>query len=162
MTMADIIFYEKPGCAGNTRQKRLLIQAGHRLEVRNLLTEPWTAERLQAFFGDLPVAKWFNLAAPRVKSGEVQPAALTAEQALRLMLNEPLLIRRPLMERHQAGEPLRMAGFDITTVNAWIGPGHGVLTSAQSLDGCADSQPGGLLNQCKYGEPPLGPARLPR
>lgn len=149
MTMADIVFYEKPGCAGNARQKRLLIQAGHRLEVRNLLTEPWTAGRLQAFFGDLPVARWFNLSAPRVKSGEVQPDALTAEQALRLMLDEPLLIRRPLMERHQAGEPLRMAGFDITTVDAWVGPDHGALTSAQSLDGCADSPPGERLNKHK-------------
>ena len=44
--MARILFYEKPGCTGNLRQKRLLVDAGHTVLARNLLTEPWTAERL--------------------------------------------------------------------------------------------------------------------
>ena len=35
--MAKIIFYEKPGCGGNARQKALLLASGHELEVRNLL-----------------------------------------------------------------------------------------------------------------------------
>ena len=35
--MADVIFWEKPGCAGNARQKALLAAAGHRLKVRDLL-----------------------------------------------------------------------------------------------------------------------------
>jgi nitrogenase-associated protein len=82
-----------------------------------LLAEKWTAERLRAFFGDLPVAKWFNPAAPKVKSGEVDPATFDADSALSLMLAEPLFIRRPLMEVN--GE-LR-AGFDAKAVDAWIG-----------------------------------------
>jgi len=73
--MAKVIFYEKPGCGGNARQKALLVSSGHALEVRNLLAEPWTAERLQAFFGSRPVAEWFNASAPRVKSGEIDPSA---------------------------------------------------------------------------------------
>ena len=48
--MSTLIFYEKPGCANNARQKRLLLDAGHELVVRDLLSEPWTAQRLQEFF----------------------------------------------------------------------------------------------------------------
>lgn len=115
--MATVIFYEKPGCGNNTKQKRWLAASGHTVLAKNLLIEKWTAERLRAFFGDLPVAQWFNPAAPKVKSGEVDPAAFEADTALNLMLAEPLLIRRPLMEVE--GE-LR-TGFDAKGVDAWIG-----------------------------------------
>lgn len=107
-TPAELVFYEKPGCVSNARQKALLVEIGHCLEVRNLLTEPWTAERLRSFFGRRPVADWFNPTAPRVRSGEVQPARLTAMQALALMVADPLLIRRPLIE---CGD-LRVCGFE--------------------------------------------------
>jgi nitrogenase-associated protein len=115
--MANVIFYEKPGCANNARQKRLLMEAGHELIVRNLLETCWTAEELRAFFGDKPVSEWFNRAAPGVKSGEVVPEALGEQDALDLMLEDPLLIRRPLM---QVGER-REAGFDTQRVQEWIG-----------------------------------------
>ncbi|OZA92556.1 MAG: arsenate reductase family protein, partial [Rhizobiales bacterium 39-66-18] len=48
----------------------MLERAGYRVDARNLLSEPWTPERLLGFFGDTPVTNWFNPAAPRVKSGE--------------------------------------------------------------------------------------------
>lgn len=115
--MAAVIFYEKPGCAGNARQKAWLIASGHTLEVRNLLAEPWTAERLRAFFGERPVAEWFNMSSPRVKSGEVRPAEMAADGALAAMLADPLLIRRPLLE---AGGR-REAGFEAALIAAWIG-----------------------------------------
>lgn len=114
--MAKITFYEKPGCGNNTRQKALLIEAGHEVIARNLLTEPWTAAQLQDFFTGLPVAEWFNRAAPRVKSGEVVPESLNENTALALMLADPLLIRRPLME--SAG--WRLAGFDLPRIQALI------------------------------------------
>ncbi|HEY0330016.1 MAG TPA: ArsC/Spx/MgsR family protein [Rhodopseudomonas sp.] len=115
--MAKVTFYEKPGCGGNARQKALLIASGHDIEVRNLLQQPWSAATLRPFFGDKPVADWFNASSPRVKSGEVKPAESSAEAALALMVADPLLIRRPLM---QVGER-REAGFDQAAVDAWIG-----------------------------------------
>jgi nitrogenase-associated protein len=115
--VATILFYEKPGCASNARQKRLLAEAGHELIVRNLLETRWTAEELRPFFGNRPVAEWFNRAAPRIKSGEVIPEALDEAAALALMLDDPLLIRRPLL---QAGER-REAGFDLERLTQWIG-----------------------------------------
>jgi nitrogenase-associated protein len=115
--MANIVFYEKPGCGGNARQKALLIASGHTLDVRNLLTEPWSAARLRPYFADRPVAEWFNASSRRVKSGEIKPDQVTAEAAIELMIQDPLLIRRPLM---QVGER-REAGFDQAKVDAWIG-----------------------------------------
>ncbi len=96
--MSQVLFYEKPGCLSNTRQKALLVGLGHLLTVRNLLAEPWTAERLRPFFRERPVCDWFNLTAPRVRSGEVLPDALSESDALALMVSDPLLIRRPLIE----------------------------------------------------------------
>jgi nitrogenase-associated protein len=115
--MAVVIFYEKPGCRNNTRQKAMLRAAGHQVEEHNLLTQSWTPDRLGPFFGDLPVSRWFNSTAPRVKSGEVKPEELDEETALQLMVADPLLIRRPLM---QVGE-VRRVGFDTDDVNTWIG-----------------------------------------
>lgn len=127
--MANIIFYEKPGCANNARQKKLLQSAGHEIVSRNLLSETWTAESLRAFFGELPLSEWFNRAAPRIKSGDVVPERLDATIALALMLADPLLIRRPLMEC--AGR--RIAGFDAERVAEWLGS---PLTADSDLQTC--------------------------
>jgi len=116
--MAHVVFYEKPGCVNNTRQKRLLERSGHLVEARNLLTAAWTPAALRPFFGGLAVAAWFNRAAPQVKSGEVIPERITDEaDALAMMCANPLLIRRPLIEV----DGTRAAGFDEAAIAAWIG-----------------------------------------
>lgn len=115
--MAEVIFYEKPGCINNTKQKQLLQQAGHRVIAKDLLAEPWRQDTLRAFFGDKPVIEWFNVSAPRIKSGEIDPRVMDEASALAAMIGDPLLIRRPLM---QAGETRRV-GFDVEQVDAWIG-----------------------------------------
>ena len=115
--MATVIFWEKPGCKGNARQKEILLASGHELEVRNLLTEPWTKLELAQFFGDRPVSEWFNMTNPQVKAGKIVPGKVSREEALTMMVAEPLLIVRPLM---QVGEQ-RLAGFDAQMVHNWIG-----------------------------------------
>jgi nitrogenase-associated protein len=134
--MAHLIFFEKPGCGGNAKQRALLEAAGHTLTRRDLLAEPWTRESLLAFLGPLPVAAWFNRAAPRVKSGEIVPEALDAEAAVALLLQEHLLIRRPLMQRDDGA---RLVGFDTAEVERFVG-----LAAPQapaSLEGCAAASP---------------------
>lgn len=138
--MAHLVFFEKPGCGGNARQRAALQAAGHTLDRRNLLTAHWTPQSLLDFLAPLPVAAWFNRAAPRVKSGAVVPEALDADEALMLLLDEPLLIRRPLMQH--SGNGSRLVGFDTAAVHAWIGldptperPARAPL--AASLEGCA-------------------------
>lgn len=115
--MATVIFYEKPGCINNTKQKALLNAAGHELDVRNLLTEAWTAASLRLFFGDRPVVEWFNRTAPQVKSGEVVPEQVDEATALALMIANPILIRRPLI----AIGDCYTVGFNVEQLNQWIG-----------------------------------------
>lgn len=115
--MADVIFYEKPGCSGNAKQKALLRASGHALEVRNLLTESWSVSSLRPYFGETPIREWFNLAAPRVKSGEIDIENITPQAALVMMILDPILIRRPLIKVGGRCE----AGFDPERIGAWIG-----------------------------------------
>ncbi|MDR2129248.1 MAG: hypothetical protein LBP52_09330 [Burkholderiaceae bacterium] len=131
--MAHITFYEKPGCAGNARQKALLRAAGHTLDVRDLLGWPWRAESLMDFLAPLPVAQWFNRAAPAIRSGEITPEALDKNTALALLLANPLLIRRPLM----AIGTRRMVGFDAGRVHDWVGLGPNAPAADTPLEGCA-------------------------
>jgi nitrogenase-associated protein len=139
--MARVIFYSKPGCKGGIKQKVVLTAAGHEVLAYDILTEPWTVERLRSFFGDRPVSQWFNASAPKIKSGEVVPEKIDAQTALVLMLQDPLLIRRPLLE---VGDR-REVGFDLETIDGWIGlkPVDDSLKvvietlTTQNLQGCA-------------------------
>ena len=128
MTTPGIIFYEKPGCIGNRQQKGFLRAHGVALEVRDLLAAPWTHASLRPFFGDAPVSEWFNPSAPAVKSGALDVHACSEAQALQMMLADPLLIRRPLMQYGQ----LRSAGFDTGPVLEALGirlqPGQDLQT----------------------------------
>lgn len=81
------------------------------------------------------MAEWFNRNAPRVKSGEVVPEALNADSAMALLLAEPLLIRRPLLEANGR----RDVGFDPPRIHAWLG--LGVSTQVPVSETCARSQP---------------------
>lgn len=133
--MATVIFYEKSGCTGNARQKALLEAAGHTVDARDLRKVMWTRMRLLSFFHDLPVAEWFNRSAPAVKCGDLVPEGLDRSLALSLLQNDPLLIRRPLM---QVGEQ-RMVGFDPAAVHAWIGLGD--APPAGNFEACAHPDP---------------------
>lgn len=134
--MCCIVFYEKPGCATNRLQKQLLRSTGLELEVRDLLSEPWTPERLRPYFGDLPVVEWFNTAAPAIKYGELDPSTLDASQALELMVKQPLLIRRPLI---RYGSHF-MVGFDLARLDAEL-PCKGIFPPpTEDLESCSMGQ----------------------
>ncbi|MEN2494387.1 MAG: hypothetical protein TECD_00283 [Hyphomicrobiaceae bacterium hypho_1] len=115
--MTKVIFYEKPGCIGNEQQKALLARSGHKLDVRDMTTIPWTPEMLRSFFGSRPVHLWFNQSSPRLKSGEICTDKINEIDALALMCQDPLLIRRPLLEVNGRRE----IGFETSIINDWIG-----------------------------------------
>lgn len=142
--MAHIQFFEKPGCGGNAKQRAALEAAGHTLQRHDLLTTAWTPASLLAFMQDLPVAQWFNRAAPRIKSGAVQPEALSREQALALLIEEPLLIRRPLMQREDGAT---LVGFETAEVERFVGLAPGA-EARQSLEGCAALPRGDTAATC--------------
>jgi nitrogenase-associated protein len=105
--MNTLIFYEKPGCIGNQQQQALLRTQGVSFQTKDLLSTEWTADTLRPYFGDKPVAAWFNASAPKVKSGAILLDELSESEALALMIAEPILICRPLLD--YAG--IRQSGF---------------------------------------------------
>jgi nitrogenase-associated protein len=116
-TMAQVIFYENPACAEHARQKALLRAAGHVIDVRDLLAEPWSVSSLRPFFAEKKINDWFDPNAPRIVAGEIDPETITPQAALVAMILDPSLIRGPLM---RIGENCE-AGFDLERVHGWIG-----------------------------------------
>jgi len=68
----------------------------------------------------------------------VLPEALDVEGALKLLLAEPLLIRRPLMQRPDGA---RMVGFETEVVDRFVGLSEASVQRdtpiPASLEGCA-------------------------
>jgi nitrogenase-associated protein len=114
--MKIVIFYEKPGCATNAKQKKSLREAGCMVIERDLLRHGLNAEELYGFLRGMPVGQWFNPNAPKIKSGEIDPFRISKEVALRMLMMEPILIRRPLMVI--AGR--KLCGFDSANVETLL------------------------------------------
>ncbi len=92
-----VVFYEKPFCAANAKQKQILRSSGCTLIERNLLEHGLSVDELRTFMEEKRVAEWFNPAAPSIKNGEIKPDSLNEAEALEMLMNDPILIRRPLM-----------------------------------------------------------------
>ena len=131
----NMIFYEKTGCKGNARQRALLEAHGYELEIKSMLDEPWTRETLRPFFGSLPVNEWFNDKAPAIKDGDIDPTAFNEDAALEILIEQPILIRRPLIEN----DGTLTCGFD-ASVETTLG------LSAPEGDYEACQEPSGLCD----------------
>jgi nitrogenase-associated protein len=103
-----VVFYEKPFCAANAKQKQILRSSGCTLIERNLLEHGLETDELRSFMGDKKVVDWFNPAAPAIKNGELIPSELDEVSAMELLMSNPILIRRPLM---MIGSE-KLCGFD--------------------------------------------------
>ncbi|MEJ2501248.1 MAG: ArsC/Spx/MgsR family protein [Campylobacterales bacterium] len=134
-----VLFYEKPGCTTNARQKKILTDAGCMLIVQNLLELSMGPDELRSYLEARPVPQWFNPNAPAVKNGEIDPHAFNAETALPLLLENPILIRRPLISVN--GQ--RMCGIDPAKIEALINVslGGGIDNSCSASDDGACREP---------------------
>ena len=108
-----LYFYEKPGCAGNAKQKKLLELYHIPYETHNLLTTSWHVEELKGFFEGLSKEEIINPFAPQIKNKTLDIQTLSKEQLIELMTHEPILIKRPLL---RFGEK-KICGFDIEKIN---------------------------------------------
>ncbi len=95
--MNIVIFYKKPGCVTNAKQKQSLRRAGCTVIERNLLKHDMNEKDLLGFFEGKPVHEWFNPNAPKIKEGKLDPYSISKEEAIESLINEPILIRRPLL-----------------------------------------------------------------
>lgn len=93
----SVIFFGKPTCINNKKQVRLLEGLEVNVVKHDLLTTHWTPNLLREFFSGSNPENWINKAAPRIKSGELDPTLLSEEDLLKQMCIDPVLIRRPLI-----------------------------------------------------------------
>lgn len=131
-TNPKVIFYEKTGCSGNARQKTLLREHGIAFEVRSLLDTPWNKPTLEAFFEGLNPKEMLNPFAPQLKGGSFKLEDYTKESLIEKMVQEPLLIRRPLLEIGT----VKLCGFDIEKLNTLL---HVNMPTPSNINACLSS-----------------------
>ncbi len=119
--MAEIIFFEKPGCINGEKQKAILRAAGHSLSCIDILKYPWSPEKLLVFVAGKEAAEMINYTAPVVKRGEIVPERLSFDEALKLMVADPILIKRPLI----AVNGLSIQGFSDPRLAPYLGDWDG-------------------------------------
>jgi len=110
--MIPIIFYEKPGCVNNTKQKKRLVDFGFNVISTNLLKTSFTKRQLLNFFAEKSVKDCINPNAPIVKNKELDINNISDETLLSLMITNPILIKRPLI----AIGSNRFCGFDLNKI----------------------------------------------
>ena len=97
-TFYNFTFYEKTGCSGNAKQKELLKSHNISFSVKSLLDTKWTSESLNQFFEGLEVIDIFNPFAPQIRDKEIDISKLSFDEAINLMIQNPILIKRPLLD----------------------------------------------------------------
>ncbi len=112
-TFYNFLFFEKSGCGGNARQKELLKKHNITFEVRDLLNTKWSYEDLLGYFDGLEIVDMFNSFAPQVRDKEIDITKLSKDEAINLMIKNPILIKRPLMQINGT----KICGFDIDKIN---------------------------------------------
>lgn len=115
--MKVVLFFEKPGCTTNAKQKIILKEAGCLVLTRNLLDHKLNEEELFAYLKGRSIAEWFNPNAPALKQGILKPNSLNRQEALKLLIDDPILIRRPLLNI----DGNRMCGFDQPLIEEILG-----------------------------------------
>lgn len=116
-TKPEIIFYEKRGCAGNAKQKKVLQHYKVPFETKSLLDTSWSIESLKPFFEGLETHEMINSFAPQIKNQELDTANLSKKELIALMIQTPILIKRPLLVIGKE----KICGFDIVKINKALG-----------------------------------------
>ena len=119
--MAFIQFYEKPGCVNGEKQKNILREAGNTLECVNILEHSWSREELALFLSVKDPTLIMNYTAPAIKKGEIIPANLSYDEAVALMIENPLLIKRPLIRV----DGMSVQGFTDERLTPYLGSWDG-------------------------------------
>ncbi|BHH82478.1 ArsC/Spx/MgsR family protein [Desulforhopalus sp. 52FAK] len=115
--MAYIQFFEKPGCINGGKQKNILLEAGNTLECVNILKHAWSPEELAQFFLSRDASLIMNHTAPAIKNGTINPAHLSYDEAVALMVENPILIKRPLIRV----DGLSIQGFTDERLTPYLG-----------------------------------------
>ncbi|MDD5359661.1 MAG: arsenate reductase family protein [Sulfurovaceae bacterium] len=110
----EILFYEKTGCMGNAKQKKLLGDYGIGFKTLSLLDTRWSFESLSDFFDGLTKDEIINPFAPSEELEKIDLKTMSKDELITHMVKNPILIKRPLIS---IGE-VKICGFDIPKINS--------------------------------------------
>lgn len=133
----NFTFYEKTGCSGNAKQKELLKSHNISFSVKSLLDISWTKETLSEFFKGLEIKDIFNPFAPQIRDKEIDISKLSKDEAINLMIKNPILIKRPLLDING----VKICGFDIEKINELLNTNidtNKKLNTCSSSDSCTN------------------------
>ncbi|MDD2896629.1 MAG: arsenate reductase family protein [Aliarcobacter sp.] len=136
-TFYNFTFYEKTGCSGNAKQKELLKSHNISFSVKSLLDTKWTTQTLGEFFKGLEVIDIFNPFAPQIRDNEIDINTLSKDEAIELMIKNPILIKRPLLDING----VKLCGFDIEKINELLNTNidtNKKLNTCSSSDSCTN------------------------
>lgn len=131
----NFTFYEKTGCSGNAKQKELLKSHNISFSVKSLLDTSWTKESLSEFFRGLETKDIFNPFAPQIRDKEIDISKLSKDEAINLMIKNPILIKRPLLDING----VKICGFNIEKINELLNTNidtNKKLNTCSSSDSC--------------------------
>jgi arsenate reductase-like glutaredoxin family protein len=77
--------------------KAELSQEGVELNERDFFKDGFTEQELRELLGDVPPSEIFSWRSPSFKKLNLEREKLTEDDLVRLMIEEPRLIRRPLV-----------------------------------------------------------------
>ena len=78
--------------------KAELSQAGINLNERDFFADPFTLDELKELIGARSASDYFSWRSPSFRKMDLSRDEMTEDQMLELMVTEPRLIRRPLIQ----------------------------------------------------------------
>ena len=100
--------------------KAELSQAGIEYDERDFFAEPFTVEELREIIGTRPVSEFFSWRSPSFRKMGLSRDDLRDDRLLQLMVDEPRLIRRPMI---LTGDGDLIVGTDKKAIAALVGSG---------------------------------------
>jgi arsenate reductase-like glutaredoxin family protein len=89
------------------------LQDGVELDERDFFSDRFTEQELRQLIGEREPSEFFSWSSPSFRKMDLKRENLTGEQLVELMLDEPRLIRRPLI---RVGDDL-IVGTDKTAMS---------------------------------------------
>lgn len=90
-------FFQKPNCTTCRKAKKFMEDKGFRLDLRDLGKERLSAAELEKLIGDRDYKPFLNSRNELYRKANMKEQPPSREEAIRLMTQEPNLIRRPVI-----------------------------------------------------------------
>lgn len=96
--MKRVTLYSKTGCTTCLKARHYLLEKGIHYTERDIFKHPFTETELRRLVANRPVKELFSFRSPSVKALGLADKAMTDDEMIQFMLQEPRLIRRPLVQ----------------------------------------------------------------